>query len=201
MPTPLTSVSSFWFRPRKTLAFCSNRPLLINPISQSALFDSSVVAVSHTEIAFHGLLLVSIAYVVPDDLIRLYEPDELIQATNLYDAAANQIDLSRLQEYVNNGNAIAYGYMAVGCTDASLQVEALSDGLKAAFKAQVIKIIRALIDDSSDEIRMEYDKAIAYFKSIAGSNVLGVPADVSASSGVDFAVSKTWTSKRVAGLF
>lgn len=143
----------------------------------------------------------SIDYVVPDDLIRLYESEELVQATNLYDPSATQINQGRLQEVCDNANGVAYGYLAVRYTDSFLQVETLPSGFRAAFKAHCINIARFYLDRSSEEIQERRDEAIEYFKWVSESNSLISTGSVSASSGVAFSTCKVWSAKRVAGLF
>jgi phage gp36-like protein len=153
----------------------------------------------------------SINYVVPDDLIRLYEPDVLIQATNLTDPSASEINMARLEEVCNAANGIAYGYLATRYTDDSIQVEALTEGFQKAFKSHARSIARFLLDRSSQEVQIEYEKAVEYFQWMAESDRMfavgghdvdpGVTEDEVVGS-ISFSMKPaTWSGEKLSQIF
>ncbi len=153
----------------------------------------------------------TIAYVVPNDLIRLYEPDVLIQATNLSDPSASEINMLRLEEVCEAANGIVYGYLATRYVDESIQVEALTEGFQKAFKSHARSIARFLLDRSSEEIQTEYEKAIEYFQWMSESDRLfaaggkdvdpGVTEDEVVGS-ISFSIKPaTWSGEKLSRIF
>lgn len=147
----------------------------------------------------------AINYVTPSDMITIYEENDLIEATNLRDSAADQINEVKLQAACDGANGIAYGYLAARYADDRLQVAALPVGLVSTFRTHCAAIAWHQLDGSTEEARNKHKDAIDYFQWFAKEDRLpsttpGVTTDSVGSIAYEIQNS-VWSSDRYTQVF
>lgn len=146
----------------------------------------------------------TIAYVTPADMEVFYEHSDLVEATNLRDSSAEQINLVKLQAVCDGANGIAYGYLVARYADDRIQINQLPQGLVQTFRVHCSAIAWHLLDGSSEEARNKQQDAIDYFQWFAKEDRLadatpgagGTTASISYETG-----RQAWTSDRYDTLF
>lgn len=147
----------------------------------------------------------AISYVTPTDMKAIYEEHDLVEATNLRDSAADQINETKLQAACDGANGIAYGYLAARYADARLQIGQLSDGLVQTFRVHCAAIAWHLLDGSTEEARNKHEDAISYFQWFAKEDRLPNDPEViepsTAGSMAFEAGRQAWTDDRYREVF
>lgn len=147
----------------------------------------------------------AIAYVTPADMVAIYQEADLIEATNLRDSAADQINEVKLTAACDGANGIAYGYLATRYADERLQTDVLPLGLLSAFRTHCAAIAWHLLDGSTEEARNKHKDAVDYFQWFAKEDRLpsttpGVTTESVGSIAYEIQ-SSVWTSDRYSQVF
>jgi phage gp36-like protein len=142
-------------------------------------------------------------YVTADKMIQLFEEQELIEATNLRDATATQINLNRLQSAIDGATGIINGWLM---RRYKLPLTNVPPHLNQTLEIHAANLARNLLDGSTEEVRKKADDAFAWLKEFTKEDVLGdtTPGITEAekSGSINFEVSQpTWNNDRLAGLF
>jgi phage gp36-like protein len=148
----------------------------------------------------------TIAYLTPTDMVAIYEDSDLVEATNLRDSAADQINEVKLQAACDGANGIAYGYLAARYADSRLQVDQLPAGLLQAFRTHCAAIAWHLLDGSTEESRNKHQDAVSYFQWFSKEDRLpdstpGVTAGSTARSMAFEPGRQAWGGDRYQGVF
>lgn len=102
-------------------------------------------------------------YVTADQMIVLFERDELIEATNLRDSAATDINTAKLEAACEGAEGIINGYLMRKFT-LPLDLEATENSLKVTLQIHAANLARNLLDGKLEEVRKKAEDAIAWLR-------------------------------------
>lgn len=143
------------------------------------------------------------SYITAEEMITLFEEQELIEATNLRDASAQTINAERLQSAIDAATGTIDGYLM---RRYSLPLENIPVHLSQALKIHAGNIARHQLDGSTEEVRGKFKDAIEWLKWFCANDALGdtTPGvnESEKSGSMDFYIAEpTWDSDRVERLF
>ena len=102
-------------------------------------------------------------YVTPEQMITLFEEGELIEATNLRDAAATGINMDKLQAACEGAAGIIDGYLMRRFT-LPLNLDSEQNSLRLTLQIHAANLARNLLDGKLEEVRLKAGDAIAWLK-------------------------------------
>jgi phage gp36-like protein len=144
-----------------------------------------------------------LSYVTPQEMITLFEEQELIEATNLREGSAQTINVDRLQAACDGAQGIIDGWLM---RRYNLPLVDAPPHFVQALKIHAANIARNQLDGGTEEVRKKYEDAIAWLKWFCENDAIGdtTPgvSESEKSGSINFEmVESTWNADRVGRLF
>ncbi|MGA7934728.1 MAG: DUF1320 domain-containing protein [Kovacikia sp.] len=106
------------------------------------------------------------AYCTPEEMAALFERQDLVEATNLRDQAASEINPAKLAAAIDGATGIINGYLMQAF---SLPIANISPELQSTLRIHACNLARNLLDGSNEEIRKKAEDAISWLGSFVQS--------------------------------
>ena len=101
------------------------------------------------------------SYATTDDMIALFESNDLIELTNLRNSGATQINLDRLEVVCNGATGIVNGWLL---RKYSVPLVGAPRAIAETLRIHAANLAYNLLDGSTEEVRKKADDAIAWLK-------------------------------------